>query len=107
MSMSIVAQLAEARKRMGMTQAALAEAAGLSRMTVQRIESGDIDPRLSSLLEMGRVLGLEALAVPSVLRPELEAFVRAGGRLLGQPAGAGAPPSVVDAIGRQHDGTPG
>ncbi len=102
--MSIVEQLTQARKSLGMTQAALAAAAGLSRMTVQRIESGDIDPRLSSLLEIGRVLGLEVLAVPGALRPELEAFVRAGGRLLGQPAGAGAPPSVVDAIGRQHLG---
>ncbi|KQP36288.1 helix-turn-helix domain-containing protein [Pseudorhodoferax sp. Leaf274] len=105
--MSIVAQLVQARKHSGMTQAALAAAAGLSRMTVQRIESGDIDPRLSSLLEMARVLGLEALAVPATLRPELEAFVRAGGRLLGQPAGAGAPPSVVDTIGRQHGGPGG
>lgn len=102
--MSIVHQMSQARKSSGLTQAALAEAAGLSRMTVQRIEGGEIDPRLSSLLEMGRVLGLELLAVPASLRPELEAFVRAGGRLLAQPAGAGAPPSVVDTIGRRHDG---
>ncbi|WP_326542508.1 helix-turn-helix transcriptional regulator [Pseudorhodoferax sp.] len=103
--MSIVRQLTQARKSAAQTQAALAEAAGLSRMTVQRIEAEEIDPRLSSLLEMARVLGLELLAVPAALRPELEAFVRAGGRLLAQPAGAGAPPSVVDAIGRQHDGS--
>jgi transcriptional regulator with XRE-family HTH domain len=102
--MSIVRQLHHARKGVGMTQAALAQAAGLSRMTVQRIEGEEIDPRLSSLQEMARVLGLELLAVPAALRPELEAFVRAGGRLLAQPAGAGAPPSVVDTIGRQHDG---
>lgn len=100
--MSIPSLLAQARKSAGLTQAALAEAAGLSRMTVQRIESGDIDPRLSTLQEIGRVLGLELLAVPTALRPELDAFVRAGGRLLAQPAGAGAPPSVVDAIAGQH-----
>ncbi|MFT3717459.1 helix-turn-helix transcriptional regulator [Pseudorhodoferax sp.] len=98
--MSITTLLADARKARGMTQAALADAAGLSRMTVQRTEAGEIDPRLSTLLEMARVLGLELLAVPAALRPELEAFVRAGGRLLAQPPGAGAPPSVVDAIGR-------
>lgn len=98
--MSTIALLAEARKARGMTQAGLAQAAGLSRMTVQRIESGDIDPRLSTLLEMARVLGLELMAVPLALRPELDAFVRAGGRLLAQPAGAGAPPSIVDTIGR-------
>lgn len=101
--MSIPPLLAQARKAADMTQAALADAAGLSRMTVQRIESGDIDPRLSTLQEMARVLGLELMAVPAALRPELDAFVRAGGRMLAQPPGAGAPPSVVDAITRGQE----
>jgi transcriptional regulator with XRE-family HTH domain len=80
--MSMVAVLAETRKRQGLTQAALAEAAGLSRMTVQRIESGDIDPRLSTLQEMARVLGLDLMAVPA------------------------AQPSVADPVGRAPDGAP-
>jgi hypothetical protein len=32
------------------------------------------------------------------LRPDLEDFVRSGGRFLGQPSGIGAPPSLVDEL---------
>jgi len=91
-------QLQNARKAAGLSQEVLATQAGLSRMTVQRIESGQIDPRLSTLLEMARVLGLELMTVPAALRPQLEDFVRSGGRLLGQPAGAGAPPSIAETL---------
>ncbi len=94
----LIASLAAARKAQQLTQAQLAERAGLSRMTVQRTEGGDLDPRFSTLAEMARVLGLELIAVPGTLRPELQAFIQAGGRFLGQPAGADAPPSVVDGL---------
>jgi hypothetical protein len=67
-------------------------------MTVQRTESGQIDPRLSTLTELARALGLELMTVPSALRPVLEDFVRSGGRVLGQPAGIGAPPSIVETL---------
>lgn len=63
--MNLIAELQAARKRLGLKQQELAEQAGLSRMTVQRIESGAIDPRLSTLAEMARVLGLELVAVAS------------------------------------------
>ncbi len=92
--------LATTRKARQMTQAELAERAGLSRMTVQRTEGGDLDPRFSTLAEMARVLGLEIIAVPASLRPELEAFIQSGGKFLGQPEGADAPPSVVDSLRR-------
>jgi transcriptional regulator with XRE-family HTH domain len=94
----VIKELESARKAGSLSQEALATQAGLSRMTVQRIESGQIDPRLSTLLEMARVLGLELMTVPAALRPQLEDFVRAGGRLLGQPAGVGAPPSIAQSL---------
>lgn len=59
MTHPLIEQLTQARKAVQMTQADLAERAGLSRMTVQRLESGAMDPRLSTLSEMARVLGLE------------------------------------------------
>ena len=96
MSHDLIASLALARKAAGLTQAQLAERAGLSRMTVQRTEGGDLDPRFSTLAEMARVLGMDLMAVPSSLRPSLQAFVQSGGKFLGQPQGADAPPSVVD-----------
>lgn len=94
--MSIADDLVRLRKSTGLTQAQLATGAGLSRMTVQRIEAQEIDPRLSTLLEMARVLGMDLMWVPGALRAEVEAFLRSSGRVLGQPAGAGAPLSVVD-----------
>jgi transcriptional regulator with XRE-family HTH domain len=93
--MSFIAELSIARKAANLTQEALAMHAGLTRMTVQRTESGGIDPRLSTLQEMARVLGLEIMLVPQTLREPLQAFVRSGGRVLGQPAGAEAPPSLA------------
>lgn len=60
----LISHLAQARKAAHLTQAELAERAGLSRMTVQRLESGSLDPRLSSLQEIARVLGFELIAAP-------------------------------------------
>lgn len=99
--MSISDDLLRLRKATGLTQDQLATAAGLSRMTVQRIEAQDIDPRVSTLLEMARALGMELMLVPGELRQEVEAFLRSSGRVLGQPAGAGAPPSVVDDLQKE------
>lgn len=100
MNNNLIQSLAIARKAGKLTQAELAERAGLSRMTVQRTEGGDLDPRYSTLAEMARVLGMDIIAVPSSLRPSLEAFIQSGGKFLGQPAGVDAPPSVVDSLSR-------
>ena len=61
----LIARLAHARKAANLTQAELAERAGLSRMTVQRLEGGNLDPRLSTLQELARVLDMELHAVAS------------------------------------------
>lgn len=91
-------ELAQVRKALGLTQAELAEKAGLSRMAVQKAESGNTDPRLSTLHVMARAMGMELMLVPSSIRQELEDFVQSGGRVLGQQAGVGAPASVVDQL---------
>lgn len=96
-------QLARARKAAGLTQQELAERAGVARMTVQRLEAGDIDPRLSTLGELMRVLGLELVLVPAMAREEVESFVRAGGRWMAQPPGVAAPLSIVDALGSDRN----
>lgn len=66
MGHDLVARLTQARKTARLTQAELAERAGLSRMTVQRLEGGNLDPRLSTLQELVRVLDMELHALPSV-----------------------------------------
>lgn len=67
----LVQELAAVRKTKGMTQADLAHQAGLSRMTVQRLESNGLDPRLSTLQEMAKVLNQDLVLIPSHLN---EAF---------------------------------
>lgn len=90
--------LREARGARKLSQAEVAEAAGLSRMTVQKLEAGSVDARVSTLVELVRALGLELTLVPRELAPAVETFVRAGGRVVGQPSGVDAPPSIVDAL---------
>jgi DNA-binding XRE family transcriptional regulator len=94
----LIQELEAARKAAALNQAELASSAGLSRMTVQRTEAGQIDPRLSSVLAMAKTLGLDLMLVPTALRPELESFVRSGGRFLGQPPGSGAPLSIAQTL---------
>ncbi len=97
--MSILAdQIATARRAAGITQSQLARKAGVSRTTVQAIEAGAVDPQVGTLLSIARVLGLEALLVPSWLRHETVDFIRSGGKVLGQPPGVGAPLSIVDEL---------
>ena len=96
-SFSIVRDLERARKAAKLTQAELAERSGMNRMTVGRIESG-LDPRLSTLQEMARAMGLDLMLVPKGLRPEIEGFICSGGRVVAQPPGVGAPKSVVDLL---------
>ena len=94
----LIEELEAARKAADMSQAQLATHSGLSRMTVQRTEAGQIDPRLSSIAAIAKTLGMDVMLVPTLLRPELESFVRSGGRFLGQPAGSGAPLSIAQTL---------
>jgi len=95
--LSIVRELESTRKASRLTQAELAQRSGVNRMTVGRIESG-LDPRLSTVQELARAMGMDIMLVPKDLRSEIEGFVRSGGRLIAQPPGVGAPKSVVDLI---------
>jgi transcriptional regulator with XRE-family HTH domain len=51
-------RLAAARLARDLTQAALAEEAGVSKRTIERLESGEVASRLSALVRVCRVLGL-------------------------------------------------
>ncbi len=54
------ARLAGARIERNLTQADLAEEAGVSKRTVERLEAGSVATRLSGLLRVCRALGLQA-----------------------------------------------
>ena len=51
-------RLAATRLARNLTQAALAREAGVSKRTVERLESGEVATRLSGLVRVCRVLGL-------------------------------------------------
>jgi transcriptional regulator with XRE-family HTH domain len=51
-------RLAVARLARNLTQAALAEQAGVSKRTIERLESGEVAARLSGLVRVLRALGL-------------------------------------------------
>ena len=79
MTHSLITTLAEVRKARRITQADLAAQAGLSRMAVQRTETGDVDPRFSTLAEMARAhpQSLDELGqVSGVGAKKLEAYGR-------------------------------
>lgn len=52
-------KIQELRKEKGMTQEDLAEKTGLSTRTIQRIESGEVDPRSFTLNQIAEALGVE------------------------------------------------
>ena len=53
----MIAKLRELRKARGMTQAALAKAANVHRITIAKYESGKVDPTLESAERIAAALG--------------------------------------------------
>ncbi|MBL0170473.1 MAG: helix-turn-helix transcriptional regulator [Gemmatimonadaceae bacterium] len=75
------ARLASARLANHLTQAALAEQAGISKRTVERLESGEVATHLSGFLRVCRVLGLLArfdVLVPEPTPTPMEQLARQG-----------------------------
>jgi DNA-binding XRE family transcriptional regulator len=93
---NFIESMVRARRAADLTQEKLAERAGVSRVTVYKMETENIDPRLSTVEEIARAMGYEIMLVPKTLRTELEGFIRSNGKLLGQPTGIDAPRSLVD-----------
>lgn len=73
----LVHTLTAIRKSQHLTQAELAQRAGLSRMTIQRLESNGLDPRLSTLQEMATVLQHTLVCLPAHLQPAFAAWLQA------------------------------
>lgn len=61
---AIAERLRDAAKQLGLTQARLAEAAGVAPRTLTHVLSGQEDFRLSTLMALSDRLGLELLLVP-------------------------------------------
>ena len=72
----IVRTLREARASKGLSQRALAIRVGVPQSHISKIESGSVDLRLSSLIEIARALGLEITLVPRTALPAVQSIVR-------------------------------
>lgn len=66
--------LKAARERLGLSQRDLADAAGTDQARISKIESGDIDLRLSSLVDLTRSLGIELVLADRRHLPAIEAI---------------------------------
>ena len=72
----IAASLRAAREEKGLSQRALAARAGLPQGHISRIESGQVDLRVSSLAEIARALDQEVMLVPRRALPAVRSIVR-------------------------------
>ncbi|PAP98619.1 helix-turn-helix transcriptional regulator (plasmid) [Mesorhizobium mediterraneum] len=76
-SESLIAQTREVREASGVSQRALSERAGLTQSHISQIESGKMEPGLSSFIDMTRALDLELMLVPKRLVPAVLSLVKA------------------------------
>ncbi len=76
-SESLIAQARETREASGVSQRALSERAGLTQSHISQIESGKMEPGLSSFIDMTRALDLEVMLVPKKLVPAVLGLVKA------------------------------
>lgn len=76
-SESLIAQAREIRAASGASQRALSERAGLTQSHISQIESGKMEPGLSSFIDMTRALDLELMLVPKKLVPAVLSLVKA------------------------------
>jgi transcriptional regulator with XRE-family HTH domain len=68
--------LKAARKKKGINQTQLGEKVGLPQSHISKIERGATDLKLSSLIEIARVLDLELMLVPRKLVPTVQSILR-------------------------------
>lgn len=72
----IANKLKAEREARGLSQRALGKLAGVPQGHISKIENGTVDLRLSSLIELARVLGLELALVPRKALPAVKSIVR-------------------------------
>lgn len=72
----ILKSLREARQRKGFSQRELSAKSGVPQSHISKIENGDVDLRVSSLVALARVLDLELELVPKKTVPAVKSIVR-------------------------------
>lgn len=75
----IATTLRAARESKGLSQRELSAKSGVPQGHISKIENGAVDLRLSSLVELARVLDLELALVPRKSLPAVKSILRGGG----------------------------
>jgi transcriptional regulator with XRE-family HTH domain len=78
-SEDLLAQLRRERERARITQRGLSQRSGVTQSHISQIESGKLEPGLSSFLALARSLDLEPVLVPRKLLPAVTGVLRAHG----------------------------
>ena len=73
--LDIIQNLRRARQERDLSQAELARQLKMTQAQIARIENGLTDPRLSTLTELARALGLEPILLPKQLLPAVNYLV--------------------------------
>ena len=76
----IVRQIKVARSARKLSQRALSAKVGLPQGHISRIEAGEVDLKLSSLVGLARALDLEPMLVPRQRIKAVDAIIRSSGR---------------------------
>ena len=75
----IASTLKDARRAKGLSQRVLGKKAAVPQSHISKIESGAVDLRVSSLVELTRALDLELMLVPRKTVPAVQAIMRRDG----------------------------
>jgi len=75
---SILKQLKIARQEKGLKQSEFGKKIGLPQSHVSKIERGETDPRLSTVVDMARIVDRELILVPRRLVPVIRSMMEGG-----------------------------
>ncbi len=75
-SEDLIREIRDRRTDAGISQRALAARSGLTQAHISQIETGTLEPGLSSFIDMARALDLEIMLVPKKFLPAVEGILR-------------------------------
>ena len=75
---SILKQLKIARQEKGLKQSEFGNKLGLPQSHISKVERGETDPRLSTVVDMARIVDRELILVPRRLAPAIRPMIEGG-----------------------------
>jgi len=75
-SEDLIREIRDRRTDAGISQRALAARSGLTQAHISQIETGTLEPGLSSFIDMARALDLEIMLVPKKFLPAVQGILR-------------------------------